>query len=132
MRQFLAATSLALALALPAVAFAQTRPLADPAADAAVAASHGDPEIADQLTWKALVAQANADRQQRAETTAPAYAAISGTTATDAAQSSGAGQVATSGTFGTAAALANQSCGDGTDIAGGPWHPGEYCIPGGR
>jgi hypothetical protein len=132
MRRFLAATSLALALAVPALAFAQTRPLSESAFNAAVDASHGNPDIAGTLEWQALVAQANADRLQRAEPAAPAYAAIPGASATDAAQSSGAGQVATSTTFGAAAALANQTCADGTDIAGGPWHPGEYCMPGGR
>jgi hypothetical protein len=122
MRQFIAAAGLALALATPA--FAQVSPdypITDPLSS--------NPRIRGEQEWWRLVAKVDAERQQQEQQTAPApqHAAINnGAAATDAAVGSAA-----MGTSVPAAPAVSAGC-PGTDAAGQPWRPGEYCLPGGR
>lgn len=133
MRQLLAATAVALALVGPALAM--------PAVAQTVYGQGSlspDPEYRDYQEYQRLVRQAEAYRlnegQAQQQAGASQHAAIgSGASASDAAV--GGPAVGTSTAIGSGAGLAarSNSCpGPGTDIAGGNWTPGEYCLPGGR
>jgi hypothetical protein len=130
MRQFLAATALALAIATPAVIVA-----APAFAQADVYGQNSlspDPQIRSYQEYQRLVAQANNYRlqeQQQEQAPATQHAAISnGASASDAAV--GGAQLGVGTSTGATPSMA-QSC-PGTNEAGQPWQPGEYCLPGGR
>jgi hypothetical protein len=133
MRQILAATALTLAIATPALA--QTAMPPNPYAQAS-RVPHGDPQIQGIRAWEQEVAQGNADRlNAEQQEPAPQQAAVSnGATATDAAagQASQPAKSSTSGAAGYGIGLRARGGCPGTNAAGGPWQPGEYCLPGGR
>jgi hypothetical protein len=118
MMRFLVMTGLALAIATPAFA--------------------GDSDPQAYQNWQQNVAKAEAYRlnELAQDKTATQHAALGNSaSATDAATGSRASQPApgaTAGAAGYGVGLRAAGGCPGTDAAGGPWHPGEYCLPGGR
>ena len=125
MRQIIAATALALAVATPAFAqVSQDWPVTDPLSE--------NPRIRGEQEWWRLVAQANAYRlaheQPQQQQTVPQHAAISnGASASDATMGSAGARTGTSPNV-----VAPQDSCPGTNAAGQPWQQGQYCLPGGR
>jgi hypothetical protein len=118
MRQFLVATVLALAIATPAFA--------------------ADGNLGGYADYRQNLAKANEYRPsgQAQDQAATQRAAIGNSvTATDAAVGAPATQQhGATPTYAGGYGVGLRALGGcpGTDAAGGPWHPGEYCMPGGR
>jgi len=126
MRQIIAAAALAVALATPA--FAQVSPdypVNEPLSS--------NPRIRGEQEWWRTVAQADAYRQAHAQQGQQQYvpqsAAISsGASATDAV----IGGTEATGTSPNLVATPGATGCPGTNEADQSWHPGQYCLPGGR